>query len=70
MYREYITTIDQARRQDTLVQLIRFTSEDVTYFPLYYQIDVHAIRAGLKGPVPRWPGQAGMAFSVHEWHWE
>jgi peptide/nickel transport system substrate-binding protein len=70
LYREYITTIDQARRQDTLVQLIRLTSEDVTYFPLYYQIDVHAIRTGLKGPVPRWPGQAGMAFNVHEWHWE
>ena len=55
---------------DALVQLLRFSSEDVTYLPLYYQIDVHAIRTGLAGLVPRWPGQAGMAFNAYEWHWE
>ena len=70
MYRDYITTIDPARRNTALVQLIRFSSEDVTYIPLYYQIDVHVIRTGLKGPVHRWPGQAGMAFNVHQWYWE
>ncbi len=70
LYREYITTIDPARRQDALVRLVKFASDDVTYLPLYYQIDAHAIRNGLKGLVPRWPGQAGMAFNAHEWYWE
>jgi peptide/nickel transport system substrate-binding protein len=70
LYRDYITTIDPARRQDVLVRLVKFASEDVTYLPLFYQVDVHAIRNGLKGLVPRWPGQSGMAFNAHEWYWE
>jgi len=70
LYRQYITTIDPGRRQDALVQLVKFASEDVTYVPLYYQVDVHAIRTGLKGLVPRWPGQSGMAFNSYEWYWE
>src|SRR5205807_1159109 len=43
MYRQYITTIDPAQREQVLVQLLKFASEDVTYLPLYYQVDVHAI---------------------------
>lgn len=70
MYREYITTIDSAKREDSLVQLVKFASEDITYVPLFYQVDVHAIRTGLKGLLPRWPGQSGMAFNSHEWYWE
>lgn len=70
LYRQYITTIDPSQRQDVLVALVKFASEDVTYVPLYYQVDVHAIRTGLKGLVPRWPGQSGMAFNAHEWYWE
>jgi peptide/nickel transport system substrate-binding protein len=69
MYRQYITTIDPVQREAVLVQLLKFTSEDVTYLPLYYQVDVHAIRAGLKGLEPRWPGQPGMAFNAFEWYW-
>ena len=59
-----------AQRQRTLVQLVQFASEDVTYLPLYYQVDVHAIRTGLAGLVARWPGQPGMAFNAHTWYWE
>jgi peptide/nickel transport system substrate-binding protein len=70
MYRDYITTIDPTKRQDALVQLVKFASEDVTYVPLFYQVDVHAIRTGLNGLVPRWPGQSGMAFNSYEWYWE
>jgi peptide/nickel transport system substrate-binding protein len=70
MYREYITTIDPGQRQQALVQLLKFASEDVTYVPLYYQVDVHVIRTGLKGLQPRWPGQAGMAYNAYEWYWE
>jgi hypothetical protein len=49
---------------------VKLTSEDVTYLPLYYQVDVHVIRTGLKGLVPRWPGQSGMAFNAYEWSWQ
>ncbi len=70
LYREYITTIDPGRRQDVLLRLVKFASNDVTYLALFYQIDAHAIRNGLKGLVPRWPGQSGMAFNAHEWYWE
>lgn len=70
MYRVYITTLDTSQRTERLVQLVSFASEDVTYLPLYYQVDVHAIRTGLKGLEPRWPGQAGMAFNAHRWYWE
>ena len=41
-----------------------------TYLPLYYQVDVHAIRRGLTGPGPRWPGQSGLTWNIHEWYWE
>jgi peptide/nickel transport system substrate-binding protein len=70
MYRQYITTVDPQQRNDRLVQLVKLTSEDVTYLPLYYQVDVHVIRTGLKGLVPRWPGQSGMAFNAYEWSWQ
>lgn len=70
LYKEYVTTIDTATRRTALVELVRFASEDVTYLPLYYQVDVHAIRTGLRGLVARWPGQPGMAFNVHEWYWQ
>jgi peptide/nickel transport system substrate-binding protein len=69
MYRQYITTIDPPAREQKLVQMVKFASEDVTYLPLYYQVDVHAIRAGLEGLVSRWPGQPGMAFNIYEWYW-
>jgi peptide/nickel transport system substrate-binding protein len=69
LYREYITRIDPVRRQEALVQMVKFASEDVTYLPLFYNVDAHAIRNGLKGLVPRWPGQSGMAFNAHEWYW-
>jgi peptide/nickel transport system substrate-binding protein len=69
MFREYITTIDPARRQVSLVRMVKFASEDVTYLPYFYNVDAHAMRNGLKGLVPRWPGQSGMAFNAHEWYW-
>jgi peptide/nickel transport system substrate-binding protein len=69
LYREYITMVDPVRRQESLVQMVKFASEDVTYLPLFYNVDAHAIRSGLKGLVPRWPGQSGMAFNAHEWYW-
>jgi peptide/nickel transport system substrate-binding protein len=70
LYRQYITTIDQAAQRSTLVEMVRFASEDVTYLPFFYNVDAHAIRTGLSGLVPRWPGQSGMAFNAHEWYWQ
>lgn len=69
-YERYISTLADLERRQVLVDLIRFASEDLTYLPLYYQVDVHAIRKGLKGPGPRWPGQSGLTWNIHEWFWE
>jgi len=62
--------LPEVERQRSLVDVIKIASEDLTYLPLYYQVDVHAIRRGLTGPGPQWPGQSGLTSNIHEWYWE
>jgi len=68
--REYLTTIDPGKRQDVLLTLMRFLAEDVAYVPLYYEIRVIPVRAGLKGVQTPPAGFTGTAFNPHLWYWE
>lgn len=66
----YFTTIDQAKRREVLIDILKLVSEDLPYLAFYYNVDTHAVRAGLKGIGSRWARQPGMTFNVYEWRWE
>jgi peptide/nickel transport system substrate-binding protein len=67
---DYFTTLDASRRSSILVEVARANSEDLPSPPLYYQLDVYGIRAGLQGVIPTKPGDGWTVFNAHQWYWD
>lgn len=67
---DHDVTIDRAKREDLLVQIFRVVSEEVPTIPLYYQANIHVVRAGLKGIDETTLGENGLALNVHQLYWE
>lgn len=65
----YFTTIDPLQRRDILVDILKFVSVELPYLAFYYNVDTHAVRAGLHGIGSRYDRQPGMAFNIYEWYW-
>jgi hypothetical protein len=53
-----------------LVDLLRIITHDLAVVPMYYVLDVYAIRAGLKGATPASPGEAWTTANAHLLYWE
>jgi hypothetical protein len=64
------TSLDPQERGDAVVQALRILTEEVGLFGLSYVNENIAVRKGLLGPGPRWPGQIGTTWNIHEWRWE
>jgi peptide/nickel transport system substrate-binding protein len=56
------STLDQAERNNHVVQMAKRISEQVAVFPLYYDFSVRAHAASIVGPRP-----SGASWNVHEW---
>jgi peptide/nickel transport system substrate-binding protein len=67
---EFFTTVEQAPRLATHVQLLKLISDEVATMPWYYQVDTYAIRTGLVGAVPRAPGEGWTVANAHALYWE
>ena len=65
----YFTTIDPAKRQDVLINILTYVSEQLPYLAFYYNVDTHAVRSGLKGIGSRWDRQPGITFNISDWTW-
>jgi peptide/nickel transport system substrate-binding protein len=66
----YFTTIGPVQRRDVLIEILRFVSVELPYLAFYYNVDTHAVRAGLHGIGSRYDRQPGMAFNIYDWYWE
>jgi peptide/nickel transport system substrate-binding protein len=64
------TSLDAAERGQAVVDALRILTEDVGILGLAYNSENLAVRKGLVGPGPRWPGQVGNTWNIHEWRWE
>ena len=64
----------RVRRADgahhALIEALRIITEDLGIIGLSYTSENIPVRKGLIGPGPRWPGQVGNTWNVHEWRWQ
>jgi peptide/nickel transport system substrate-binding protein len=70
--RQYLiasTSLERAERDEAVIQSVRVLTEEVGLYSLSYNTENLAMRKGLVGPGPRWPGQTGNTWNIHEWHW-
>jgi ABC-type transport system substrate-binding protein len=63
------TSLVPAERDAAVVQGLHALTEDVGLIGLSYNTENVAVRKGLVGPGPRWPGQVGTTWNVHQWQW-
>ena len=66
LYDELNTTLDRAARNQAIVQAAKLVSEEVPLYPLYYNYDVLAHAATLRGPQPYAPGGEA-TWGVETW---
>jgi peptide/nickel transport system substrate-binding protein len=66
LYDELTTNLDRAARNAAIVQAVKLVSEEVPLYPLYYNYDVRAHAAALRGPQAYAPsGEA--TWAVETW---
>jgi peptide/nickel transport system substrate-binding protein len=63
------TSLVPAERDAAVVQGLHVLTEDVGLIGLSYNTENVAVRKGLAGPGPRWPGQVGTTWNIHQWQW-
>jgi peptide/nickel transport system substrate-binding protein len=66
----YDVTVDAARRDALLVDLLKIITGDLAVLPMYYVLDVYGIRSGLKEATPSRPGEAWTTANAHLMYWE
>lgn len=64
------SSLDVQERGQAVVEALKILTEDVGLFGLSYVPENIAVRKGLTGPGPRWPGQVGTTWNIHQWRWE
>jgi peptide/nickel transport system substrate-binding protein len=69
LYRIASSSLDQAERDNAIVQAQKVVNEDVGKIPLAYRVDAIAANKALSGLGPRWP-DLGDTWNVHEWEWK
>lgn len=62
------TTLDPKERTGVVAQAMKLLSDEVPAFPLYYNVYVLAVAAGLHGPGLSAPGATNF-WNLHEWDW-
>jgi peptide/nickel transport system substrate-binding protein len=62
----YETSLEQADRNQAVVQMLRIVSEELPLFPLYYNFSAVALVTGLRG-VSRGASIDTLAWNIHEW---
>jgi peptide/nickel transport system substrate-binding protein len=68
LYDGWLTSLDLSERNRLLVQMMKVVSEELPLFPLYFNFEVVAHVADLRGPQTTAPG-ANRYGNLHEWHW-
>lgn len=67
LYEEFGVTLDSARSQSLIADMMKIVADDVAGIPIYYAALGLAMRAGVEGPGPAAPGQAANAWNLHLW---
>jgi peptide/nickel transport system substrate-binding protein len=66
LYDQLTTNLDRAARNEAIVQAAKLVSEEVPLYPLYYNYDVRAHAATLRGPQAYAPGGEA-TWGVEKW---
>jgi peptide/nickel transport system substrate-binding protein len=69
LYQVATTSLDPAERAQAVAGSLKILTEDVGVLGLSYNSENLAVKKGLIGPGPRWPGQIGNTWNVYEWRW-
>jgi peptide/nickel transport system substrate-binding protein len=67
---DFDVTLDRAKREDMLAEVLQLVSEEIPTIPFYYTVRVYAVRAGLRGIDPAALGEGYPMFNVHAMYWE
>jgi peptide/nickel transport system substrate-binding protein len=69
LYEVASSSLDPGERGRAVTQALKILTEDVGLIGLFYTSENIPVRTGLVGPGPRWPGQIGNTWNIHEWTW-
>jgi peptide/nickel transport system substrate-binding protein len=64
------SSLDPNERANAMLDALKIMTGDVAVIGLSYTSENIPVRNGLIGPGPRWPGQVGNTWNVHEWLWQ
>jgi ABC-type transport system substrate-binding protein len=67
-YEAWSTTLDPHAANERMIDMMRIMSDEMPSVPLYYQFQVVAHTAALRGPEPFTPDSTRYA-NVHQWEW-
>jgi peptide/nickel transport system substrate-binding protein len=67
LYEEFGVTLEPARSQQLVAEMMKIVADDVSVIPIYYAALGLAHRKGIEGPGPVSPGQAANAWNIHTW---
>lgn len=68
LYEQWVATLDHSESVQILANMMKILSEDVGSLPLYYNFQVVAHVAALKGPSTNHPDSTRYG-NIHEWTW-
>jgi peptide/nickel transport system substrate-binding protein len=68
IYELWTGTLDPGQAAERMIEMMRIMNEEMPSLPLYYQFQVVAHAAPLRGPEPFTPDSTRYA-NVHEWAW-
>jgi peptide/nickel transport system substrate-binding protein len=69
LYEAFNASVDRPTRNDYLVQMLKMISEELPVMPLYFNFEVVAHGAALRGPQPASP-ESTRYTNLHEWQWK
>lgn len=69
LFDQYLMTLDAARREGLLADLLKMASDEVPFVPVYYDVSVvrTAFRTGVRGPGLVSGTQTGNTWNIHTW---
>jgi len=71
LYEAYSTTLSTQERVGQLAQIEKLLTEEVPVIPHFFNAEVNAQVAALKGPIARQaPDTSGTFLYVHTWEWQ
>jgi len=69
LFEAWNAALDRTERNQLMVQMLKLVNEELPGIPMYFDFDVIAHAAALRGPEPIAPSSAAYG-NIHQWEWQ